>query len=113
MVCPREVGFFRCIVESELILGWTIGDDESEYFVAANPVGMAFSFSSVIGNASAYLVERNVSDENTPRGTRTSILSLESDPNFMGTCVIGCHARDGIECYQNVTVIGGKSLHYL
>ena len=112
MVCPREVGFFRCIVESELKLGWTIYN-ETEYFLTAELVGEALSFSSVIGNASAYLVERNVSDENPFRGTRTSILSLEIDSNFMGTCVIGCHAREGIECYQNVLVIGGKSLHYL
>ena len=104
MICPNEVGFFRCIVQSGRTLGWILGD-ENESFFPADPVGEMLTF---IGNTTAYLVERNIVDDF--RGTRISILIHEADPNSMGNFEIICDGGEGNICNQTVYVIGGKSL---
>ena len=111
MVCPKEIGFYRCTVLNRLILGWNI-DDYSDFFSATDQVGTVLTLTSPNSNTTAYLVERIVLDENFLQGTRTSILSHEIDPNFMGTFVIICDGGEGNICNQTVYAIGGKSLRY-
>ena len=95
-------------MQSGLILGWILGD-ENESFFPTDPVGDMLRF---IGNTTAYLVERNLLDQDL-QGTRISILSHEADPNFMGTFIIMCDGGEGNICNQTVYVIGGKSLSLL
>ena len=102
MVCPQEVGFLRCTVQSGLVLGWEISA-EREFFIAADQVGEMLTLSSIIGNSTAYLLERG-------EDIQTSILSHEIDPNFMGTFVIICDGGNANKCNQTVYVIGGKYL---
>ena len=78
--------------------------DENESFFPTDLVGEMLTF---ISNTTAYLVERIVPDENL-QGIRTSILSHEADPNFMGTFVIMCDGGEGNICNQTVYVIGGR-----
>ena len=106
LVCPNEVGFFRCTAQNGFTLRWNVCD-ETAAFISTDPVGRELTLSS---NTTAYLVERIVLDESLPQGTRTSILSHEIDPNFMGTFVIMCDGGIGNTCNQTVYAIGGESL---
>ena len=111
LICPNEVGFFRCTVNG-LLLGWRT-DDIQAFFLAKDRIGQERRFTSVLGNTTVYLVERNVLDEDLPQGTRTSILIHETDPNFMGTFILVCDGGEGNICNRTVTVIGGKSHNYI